>query len=159
MLFTFYKQSDCFMKKLVACSLFVCLVAKAFGQNNLPPVFEITIDTATNIVLDDAYRQMLEDPEGKWTIDQVSHSPIADKFHYNVTKLNGQDRSIITYWFVYRFKNNMTHEAKIALSRKATSAVLYTLGPDGTWDHKITGTGVPWSKLDDLKQMSTVTYT
>ena len=27
------------------------------------------------------------------------------------------------------------------------------------WDHKITGTGVPWSKLDDLKQISTVTYT
>ena len=24
---------------------------------------------------------------------------------------------------------------------------------------KITGTGVPWSKLDDLKQISTVTYT
>ena len=63
------------MKKLFAFSLFVCLVSMAFGQNNLPPVFEITTDTATNIVLDDAYRQMLEDPEGKWTIDQVSQSP------------------------------------------------------------------------------------
>ena len=115
------------MKKFFAFLLFVCLVAKAFGQNNLPPVFEITIDTATNIVLDDAYRQILEDPEGKWTIDQVSKSPIADKFHYNITKLKAHDHSTNTYWFVYRLKNSMTHEAKIALSRKATSAVsVYT---------------------------------
>ena len=36
---------------------------------------------------------------------------------------------------------------------------LYTLDPNGKWDPKITGTGVPWSKRDDLKQISTVTYT
>ena len=125
----------------------------------MPPVFEITIDTAANIVLGDAYRQILEDADGKWTIDQVSKFPVADKFHYNVTKLNGHDRSANTYWLVYRFKNSMTHDAKIALSRSAISADLYTLDPNGKWDHKITGRDVPWSKLDDLKQISTVTYT
>src|SRR5580765_2767162 len=94
------------MKKLFAFSLFVCLVAMAFGQNNLPRVFEITIDTATNIVLGDAYCQMLEDPEGKWTIDEVSQSPVADKFHANTTKIKGVHRSINTFWLRYHFNNN-----------------------------------------------------
>ena len=78
------------MKKLFAFLLFVCVVSMAFGQNNLPRFFEITTDTAANIVLDDAYWQMLEDPEGKWTIDEVSQSPIADKFHANTTKIKGR---------------------------------------------------------------------
>ncbi len=55
------------------------------GQNNLPPAYIIKTDTAIAIRLNDAYWQMLEDPEGKWNIDEVSRPPIANKFHPKFT--------------------------------------------------------------------------
>ncbi len=95
--------------KIFFILLFFTLSAEAvFAQQELPPVYEIKTDTAVAIRLDDAYWQMLEDPEGKWTIDEVSRSPIADKFHANTTETNGilgVDYSINTFWLRYRFKN------------------------------------------------------
>jgi hypothetical protein len=97
------------------------------AQNNLPPAFEINTDTAANITLDNAYWQMLEDPEGKWMIDEVSQSPVADKFHAKPTKINGVDYSINTFWLRYHFKNSMGHEARITIPKDVTYAdFLYT---------------------------------
>src|SRR6476620_5275127 len=130
-----------------------------FGQKNLPPVYEINADTASAIRLDDAYWQMLEDPEGEWTIDEVSQSNIADKFHANTTKIKGVDYSINTFWLRYHFKNSMEHEARITIPKDVSSAVLYTRGLDGGWNQKTTGKIVPWSKRDDLKRITSITYT
>src|SRR4249920_4260240 len=102
------------MKKLFFIWLMLELsFSQALAQNNLPPAYEIQTDTAVSIRLDDAYWQMLEDPEGKWTIDEVSQSPVADKFHANTTKIKGVDRSINTFWLRYHFKNSMEREARI----------------------------------------------
>src|SRR4249920_570604 len=113
MLFIFYQQSNCFMRKLFGLLLFACFAPMAFAQNILPSAYEINTDTAANITLDNAYWQMLEDPEGKWTIDEVSQSPVADKFHANTTKIKGVDHSIHTFWLRYHFKNSMEREARI----------------------------------------------
>jgi len=77
------------MKRSSILLLLTFLTTIIFAQNVLPPVYEINTDTAVNITLDDAYWQMLEDPEGKWTIDEVSRPPIADRFHANTTKVKG----------------------------------------------------------------------
>jgi hypothetical protein len=146
------------MRKLFGLLLSVCFVSIAFTQNILPPAYEINTDTAANITLDDSYWQMLEDPEGKWTIDEVSRSSVADKFHTNTTKIKGVDHSINTFWLRYHFKNGMEHEARIIIPKDVSSAVLYSRGSDGNWNHKTTGTFVPWSKRDDLKRITTVTY-
>ena len=53
----------------------------------------------------------------------------------------------------------MRHEARITIPKNVTYADLYTRGSDGKWNHKRTGTIVPWSKRDDLKRITTVTYT
>src|SRR5690348_2957399 len=143
---------------IVLLSLNVAFLSAA--QNNLPPVYEIRTDTAINIVLDNSYYQMLEDREGKWTIKEVSNSPIADKFHLNTTKAKGVDYSINTFWFRYHFKNNMDHEARIAIPEGtyADYVEFYTLTSNGQWNQKITGAYVPWSKRNDLKSVLTVTY-
>ena len=150
------------MKKIFFLVLLTLLsITKAITQNNLPPAYEIKTDTAVTVRLDDAYWQMLEDPEGKWTIDEVSRSPLSDKFHANTTKTNGifeVDYSINTFWLRYRLKNNMGHEARITIPKNVTYADFYTLGSDGKWNHKKTGTAVPWSKRDDLKRITTLTY-
>ena len=127
----------------------------------MPPPYEIKTDTAFDITLDNTYWQMLEDPEGKWTIDEVSRPPVADKFHANTTKTKeifGLDYSIKTFWLRYRFKNNMKHEARITIPKNVTHADLYTPGSDGKWNHKLTGTTVPWSKRQDIKRITTITY-
>jgi two-component system, NtrC family, sensor kinase len=148
------------MKKvLLIWLLSVISFANTIAQNNLPPAYEINTDTAVNVTLDKAYWQMLEDPEDKWTIDQVSRLPIADKFHANINNPKGVDYSINTFWLRYRFKNNMRHEARITIPKDVTYADLYTPVSDDNWNLKMTGTSVPWSKRDDLKSITTVTYT
>ena len=69
---------------LIKKVLFIWLLAlisfvNTIAQNNLPPVYEITTDTAVNISLDDSYWEMLEDPKGNWTIDDVRRLPVTDK--------------------------------------------------------------------------------
>src|SRR4029077_8484961 len=75
------------------------------------------------------------------------------------TKIKGVDRSINTFWLRYRFKNNMGHEAGITIPKDVSYTVLYTRGSDGKWNPKTTGKIVPWSKRDDLKRITSITYT
>jgi len=149
------------MRKLFGLLLFVCFPSMAFTQNLLPPVYEINADTASDIRLDDSCWQMLEDPEGKWTIDEVNHPPIADKFHANTTKVDGileVDYSIHTFWLRYRLRNNMMHPTRITMPKNVSYADLYTKASDGKWNPKMTGTLLPWSKRSDLKQITTLIY-
>src|ERR1700745_1340532 len=109
------------MKKILILSiLFTLLFIKIIAQNNLPAVFEIKTDTSEYVPLNDSNWQMLEDREGKWTINDVSNSTIADKFHLNTTKAKGIDYSINTLWFRYHFKNDMNHDARIAIPEDFT---------------------------------------
>jgi hypothetical protein len=147
------------MKRVLLIWLLAAILfAGTIAQNNLPPAYEIKTDTAANITLDDAYWQMLEDSAGTLTIDQVSQPPLAEKFHSNNTNRKGIDHSIQAYWVRYRFRNDITHEAKITIPKYITYAVLYTRNAQGEWIHKTTGAGVPWSKRNDLKRITAVSY-
>jgi len=147
------------MKKVLLIWLLALIsFANTIAQNNLPPAYEIQTDTAVSIRLDDAYWQMLENRRGELTIDQVSRSPLAEKFHPNNTKKKGFDHSIKAYWVRYRLRNSMLHEARISIRKNVTYTDLYTPNADGKWNHKRTGTGVPWSKRSDLKRITAVSY-
>ncbi len=148
------------MKKILGlCIFFTFLFIKTIAQNNLPPVYEITTDTILSVKLDDSYWQMLEDPKGKRTIDEISRPPLADQFHTNTTKSKGLDYSVRTFWLRYRFINSMQHATRITIPEDVTNADLYTLTSNGKWDHKTTGATVPWSKRDGFKRITTVIYT
>ncbi len=147
------------MKRVLLIWLLAAILfAGTIAQNNVPPAYEIKTDTAANITLDDAYWQMLEDSAGEFTIDQVSQPPLAEKFHSNNTNRKGIDHSIRAYWVRYRFRNDITHEAKITIPKNITYADLYTRNAQGKWNHKRTGTGVPWSKRNDLKHIKALSY-
>jgi sensor histidine kinase YesM len=155
--------------QIFVCTVCVCQNSKIdslkkilplpYDSTDLPPAYEITIDTSLTVTLNETYWQMLQDADAKLTISDVSGFPLASRFHLSSLGIKGYDNSISTYWFRYRLKNNLTHDAKIAIQRNATSADLYTPGTNGQWDRKITGTGVPWDNMDGLKRISTVTYT
>src|SRR4051794_28532877 len=143
------------MKKIfLELLLFLLLFVKTFAQNNLPPVYEIKTDSV-NVNIPDSCWQMLADPHGKWTINEVSQSPLAEEFHSNT----GINSSIKPYWVRYRIKNNMAHEAKITFHAYASSYFdVYIKNADSTWQHKKTGFFLPWSEKDGYKKFDEIPF-
>ncbi len=116
------------MKLLQLLSLLFFLpVANVFAQTSLPPVYEIKTDTATEQELDISHYQMLEDRDGKWTIDEVAKLPLANKFHKRGAIINDADTIVKTYWFRYRIKNIGSKETKIAFDSRLINQIFMYL--------------------------------
>jgi two-component system, NtrC family, sensor kinase len=140
------------MKKIFfILSLTLCSLTETIAQNNLPPVYEIKTDTAFEQNLNNTYWQLLEDKDGKWTIEQVSASPLSDRFHDSLSKIKTIDTTVQTYWFRYRLKNSMSREAKVALDARSGQVDFFVSKADGKWNHFVTGYSYPWNKKDGLK--------
>ena len=139
------------MKKILFIWLALwTFLSQAIAQDNLPPVYEITTDTALKNILPDAYWQLLEDKDGTLSYEQVSKFPVADKFHYDTAKkINFQ---IPTYWFRFTIKNITNRQLKIGFydDFKAISD-WYITKTNGEITHKISGLETPWSKDESLK--------
>ena len=143
------------MRRFYPCFIFFVLFVNALqAQTGWPPVYEIKIDTAYNLDIDDKYCQLLEDPSGKLTIDQVSSPSFTSKFHANTTRTRGYDYNINTYWLRYRFKNTTPYPVKLVIPARAAYAWLYTPITNNKWKVQKTGALVPWSERDGLKRFS-----
>jgi signal transduction histidine kinase len=137
------------MKRCFELLLLLCSSVIAIAQNNLPPVFEITSDTAIIDTLPRAYWQMLEDKDGNLSFAQVQQFPFANQFHYNPTgKIN---RKVSTNWFRFIIKNATGHDVNIGFYDHYLGASDWYLITADTTIHKKTGFETPWSKKDDLK--------
>jgi two-component system NtrC family sensor kinase len=130
---------------------FAFSISTVFSQNNLPPVFEITTDTALIDTLPHAYWQILEDKDGKLSFEQVNKSPVADKFHYGTAKTNKLNFSVEVYWSRYLLKNVMDHDAKVCFPTYGTQSDFYFITADGKITHKVNGFLTRWSKMNGLK--------
>ena len=120
------------MKKTILIWLsFLLSIAATIAQNNLPPVFEITTDTALFNPLPNEYWQMLEDKD-KLSLEDVTKLPIANRFHFDTTKDNKFNFSIHTYWFRYRLKNVMNRDAEIGFGTNSEKSKFY-LFKNGKW--------------------------
>jgi two-component system, NtrC family, sensor kinase len=147
------------MNRLIIIFIFLWFCAfKAIGQNNLPRTFEITTDTTEWIVLPDSAWQVLYDREGKWGIEQVSQSPIKDKFSSNSTRINGVDYTLHFFWLRYRIKNTLKREIKICLTNatNADQSDFYLSHETRKWSHYVTGTLYPYDKKDGLKRIDKI---
>ena len=143
------------MRRFYLCFIFFVLFVNALqAQTGWPPVYEIKIDTAYNLDIDDKYWQLLEDPSGKLTIDQVSSPSFTSKFHANTTRTKGYDYNINTYWLRYRFKNTMPYPVKLVIPERIAYAWLYTPKGNNKWIVQKTGVLVPWSERDGLKRFN-----
>ena len=147
------------IKRLFLLSFILILVANAIAQVNLPDVFEIKNDTAIFQYLNSSQWQILEDKEGRWTIEQVSKPPLSEKFHKRDTVIQGMDTVVKTYWFRFRLKNIMNVPAKISLDAYFERDDYYVLDQKGSIRHFITGRGVPWKNKDGLKPRNFIPLT
>src|SRR6185437_8161184 len=123
------------------------------AQTNLPPVYEIKSDTSASVDINDKYWQLLEDPSGKLTINQVSSAAFDARFHVNATRAKGYDYHIDTYWLRYRFKNTLNRPVKLTIPENVAYAWIYIAEPNNKWKVQKTGEFVPWSKRDGLKRV------
>jgi two-component system, NtrC family, sensor kinase len=144
------------MKKLfiLLASLWL-FTNKTSGQTNLPPVYEISSDTAISTVIPDGYWKMLEDKEGKLTLQDVLKLPVADKFHFNQSKDKQFNFGIHTYWFCFRLKNVMNRDAEIGLGfnsfpNQGNEQSTVYLAWDGQWSEYENGIFAPRMKLNGL---------
>ncbi len=144
------------MKKqfILLISLFLFIV-KANGQSGLPPVYDIINDTALHTEIPAGYWKMLEDKKGKLTIQQVIQSPASDEFHFNQSKASQFDFRIHTYWFCYRLRNTMSHEAEIGfgyedIQNGGNEQSTFYLKQDGKWNKFENGLFAPHRKLNGL---------
>ena len=145
------------MKKVFFLLLLTLLsITKAIAQNNLPPVYEITTDTVLNNTLPDPYWQILEDNGDKLSFEEVSKSPLAEKFHYNTGKKLLSDRSNRGYWFRYVLKNQMAYVTKICFNNGLNDfneqSEFYYINSHGEVNRQVNGFITPWSKLNGLKE-------
>jgi two-component system NtrC family sensor kinase len=143
------------MKKFLLLFSWLFVFAHVNAQNNLPPVYEITTDTAVT-TLPERYWQILEDKEGDLSFDQVSRSPISDHFHANTVNNQHFDHSIHSYWFRFILKNTTGQTAKICVDDTLNQIIeksdFYFIAPNGIITHKANDLLTPWSQLSGLKR-------
>jgi two-component system, NtrC family, sensor kinase len=142
-------------KQFIPLILLFLFIIQAHGQSSLPPAYEIINDTALHTEIPAGYWKMLEDKEGKLTFQQVTQSPVADEFHYNQSKSNQFDYRIHAYWFCFRLRNTMSHDAEITfgygdLANGGNEQSTFYLKRDGKWNKFENGLLAPRNKLNGL---------
>ena len=143
------------MKKIyLLIIIFFGLTHLLKAQDNQPQAFEIKIDTATRQDISDKYWQLLEDPTGNLSINQVSSPAFDSKFHGNTTLTKGYDYDITHYWLRYKLKNTLAYPVTITIPEGVAYAWLYLPQPDGKWKVEKNGQFVPWSERSGLKRIA-----
>jgi two-component system NtrC family sensor kinase len=142
-------------KQFIPLILLFLFIIKAYGQSNLPPAYNIIKDTDLHTEIPTGYWKMLEDKGGKLTFQQVIQSPVADEFHFNQSKVNQFDFTIHAYWFCYRLRNTMSHDAEIGfgyedIQNQGNEQSTFYLKQDGKWNKFENGLLAPRRKLNGL---------
>ena len=135
--------------------LLLLLISTVSNAQNSLPVFKILSDTGFANKLDKSYWQKLEDPQGKWTFDNVRRAPLSNKFHGNGTPSTLKD-SASTNWIRFSLKNTLTRPVKISLGSKAELSDFYVLKNNNRVSHFATGSNYPWSKKPGLKKLNAI---
>src|SRR5215831_5089187 len=142
------------MRLAFLCLLCLIPFVKIIAQSDQIPVFPIATDATSFRLLPMDSLQVLEDSTGKLTFEQASTVPGINQFH--VCRDDGFNFSVHTYWFRFRLKNMMDHDAKICLESDAQYCDFYVQDQPGSWQHFTIGADVPWSKKAGLKGVSAV---
>ncbi|SOD93321.1 sensor histidine kinase [Spirosoma fluviale] len=129
---------------LVVCFWLGTLLA-GFAQTGLPPVFQIKADSL--LTPDTAHVQILKDPEGNFTFEQVQKSAL-----FRVAPFFDKTRRSHVYWIRMRLKNTLPDTLNLYLCDFSSNYLdMYWLNPGNQWQHQRTGELVPESQLPDRK--------
>ena len=148
------------MKKLTLIWTLTCILyQQVYTQDHHLPFYEITTDTILNDVVEHPFWQILKDPKGKWTINDVTTPPVIHYFQTDSNDRKSINYSINTVWFRYRIKNVMKKAAKISIKANWEKSELYFFNPNGVMTTKTTGWLYPWNKRDGLRKIHYIPVT
>ncbi len=128
---------------------FILIVIKAHSQNNLPPVYQIKSDTVKSYELTDSFIRVLFDKSGKLMIKDMLMPGINASFN-NLTA-NNKAAPVSTYWFQYRLKNIMAHQARISLQSTSENDDYYIISTATKPVHLTSGYLTDPEKKDGMK--------
>jgi two-component system, NtrC family, sensor kinase len=136
------------MKKLLCIIFFgASFMADCFAQNNLPPVYYLTLES-DYYKLDTAHYQVLEDWNNNLTLEQVLQSPQNEQFHtYSDAETDKKPR---TYWVRLRIKNTQEDNLKLYLLNYGIDYIdIHRRDTTGEWTHQRSGNLVSLSQTDN----------
>ena len=139
------------IKKFFLQALFLQLLCIIVNAQKLLPVYTIKTDTILTQTLPNEYWQMLPDKAGKWTINEVTKSPLTDSFFRRDAVPAKRDTITHTYWFRYSIKNVSGLNANVSLISYADKDSFYVFDSSGAYKHFLTGQMVAMLKRDGLK--------
>ena len=132
---------------------------RTFAQSQFPSTYSIETDTAYTLWLSYDNWQILEDKDGKWTIDDVSNPPLSNNFHNKGKPALIEDSTQVkTFWTRYRLTNTMDHDAKISLTSFADLYDVYVQEENTTRAHYRSGFQRSRGEKDGLIFVHELTY-
>jgi two-component system, NtrC family, sensor kinase len=135
--------------KRVLCLIFfgASFLADCFTQNNLPPVYYLTLES-DYYKLDTAHYQILEDWNNNLSFEQVTQSPLNEQFHADSNAEN--EKKPRTYWVRMRIKNTEADDIKLYLLNNGSDYIeMHKRDTTGEWTHQKTGNLVSLSQTDN----------
>ena len=139
--------------KAVSLVLFLTtlLYYESYAQGILPPVYEVQSDTAIWTDLPYQYWQILEDREGKLTLEEVANSAVSNRFHDSLSKI---DQNVNVYWFRYSLKNGKDRPIYISIDGNWEFADTYIRKSNKSLVHFKSGTLRSWDERNGLKSIN-----
>jgi two-component system, NtrC family, sensor kinase len=135
--------------KRVICLIFfgASFLADCFTQNNLPPVYYLTLES-DYYKLDTTHYQVLEDWNNNLSFEQVTQSPLSEQFHADSNTEN--EKKPRTYWVRMRIKNTEADNIKLYLLNNGSDYIeMHKRDTTGEWTHQKTGNLVSLSQTDN----------
>lgn len=140
------------MKRLLAGVAFIMAFAYGNGQT-LPAAYPITTDSMGLVQLPQPYWQVMTDPSGKQSLEDVLHTRSFEQAKGTI------DYKTHVYWIRYTLTNKTGRQITLALPEMAATADLYYRIDSGKWKHAHTGNLVPWSSRSGLKRIPAFSLT
>jgi len=142
------------LKKSLLTLLCLFFTVIVYGQQGMPPVYEIRDDTSAIVDLPAIHWQTLEDKIGNFTIGQVQGSSLSQKFRYPAkTEL---DLSIPTYWYRYTLKNALDHVVRIGLPSNSEYSTYYIKKGGAAFSVYENGEATPWYRETGFRLLQLV---
>lgn len=141
-----------FFLLVISCSL------KSTAQNLRPTQFQLQSDTITRQEINSSFWYILDDEEGRFTIDDVIKEPLKSKFFQIGNNRQSTSAFVSTHWLRYAVKNVMNREAEICFYTAAEKSDFYIFRQNNKEEHFVTGTTYPWSKKEGFKKANAIPW-
>ncbi len=127
------------------------------AQESFPPVYQLSSDTILPLTLPKHYVTIATDNKQDFKVEELQSGSYNHLFHY----LDQVDRKLLEpgiYWLHFRLKNSATKPFSITLTAKSRLSNIFTRKNNQAWTKRTSGSLLPWSKRDGLKELLQVPY-